>query len=617
MASSNVSDDVASVCTVCLEPYKGRNPKLLPCFHTLCLPCLKDLEKHHMKMSPDTTVNEEIAVNRPLTFPCPTCRAVIKVPAGGVTKFQTNFYLNNNAVTCDVCDRGEDAVSTCTECGDNMCVTCQRYHNKYLSNHQVQPLTFNCQQASKASIEPVKEGTIVEQLKVLEEALVTMREEEDTLQRERQAVAGVITRRADAVRALVTQAEERSQRALAEAAESLGKQIQEKIITIQDRYCRIWQLSSQRGTKGQLTSVPSHEQTALLTDDDVQMYKQQCSRGRQLQTLLHQFDDSAINMQVIEAYIGTVSSGTQCTGEDSSSLLSAVTCSETRPLERQVSDTLLTSLPSDMTKLTRDIADMKDKLPALETTTSSLEKQQTAVLQLEALKEENSNLQSQVVSLREADSRMQENMDTLQQNVEKIIGQFSVLQKDITYIEHELQAIKVINIKLQNDVDSSQQESLLIKTETKKLQDAAEELSESFKTFKASSLVAFNARLHESSPAGDVILSKVDCNVGQAYDDKTGIFTVPVTGIYFFMARAMAAEEPRRFYVHIMVDGLSVAVSGSFRGKPYHGMNCTVHLVQRLIKGQKVMSYVECNVNLISNTTSFSGVLVQPDFDIG
>ncbi|PVD28726.1 hypothetical protein C0Q70_11320 [Pomacea canaliculata] len=240
-----------------------------------------------------------------------------------------------------------------------------------------------------------------------------------------------------------------------------------------------------------------------------------------------------------------------------------------------------------MTKLTRDIADMKDKLPALETTTSSLEKQQTAVLQLEALKEENSNLQSQVVSLREADSRMQENMDTLQQNVEKIIGQFSVLQKDITYIEHELQAIKVINIKLQNDVDSSQQESLLIKTETKKLQDAAEELSESFKTFKASSLVAFNARLHESSPAGDVILSKVDCNVGQAYDDKTGIFTVPVTGIYFFMARAMAAEEPRRFYVHIMVDGLSVAVSGSFRGKPYHGMNCTVHLVQRLIKGQK------------------------------
>ncbi|XP_025097313.1 uncharacterized protein LOC112565772 isoform X4 [Pomacea canaliculata] len=510
-----------------------------------------------------------------------------------------------------------------------MCVTCQRYHNKLASSHQVQPLTFNYQQVSKINIQPVKEGTIAEQLTVLEEALVTMREEEDTLQRERQSVADVITRRADAVRALVTQVEERSNRVLAEVVESLGKQIQQKIITARDWYCRIWQLSSQGGTKSQLTSVPSHEQTALLTDDDVQMYKQQCSRGRQLQTLLHQFDDSAINMQVIEAYIGTVSSGTQCTGEDSSSLLSAVTCSETTPLERQVSDTPLTSLKSDMTKLTRDIA-------ALGIIRSSSEKQQTSVLELEALKGENSNLQLQVVSLREADSRLQDNMDTFQLNVEEIRGDFSTLQKDITNMkhelqaikainlkllsiqqnmdtfqlnfeknrgdisnvqkditnmEHELQAIKAINLKLQNDVDSSQQESLLIKTETKKLQDAADELSKDFKTFKASSLVAFNASLHEDSKAGSVILSKVHCNVGQAYDNTTGIFTVPVTGIYFFMARAMVAEKPWRFYLQIMVDGFPAAMSGSFFEKQHHGINYTVHLVQRLMKGQKIISY--------------------------
>ncbi|PVD28729.1 hypothetical protein C0Q70_11323 [Pomacea canaliculata] len=587
MASSNVPDDVAFICSVCLEPYKGRNPKLLPCFHTLCLPCLKDLEKHHMELSPDTTVSEEdIEENRPLTFPCPTCRAVIKVPAGGVTQFQTNFYLNKNTVTCNICDRGEDAVSTCTECGDNLCVTCQRYHNKFLSNHQVQPLNFNSMQASKVNIQPVKEGTIAEQLAVLEAALVTMREEEDTMQWERQAMADVISSRADTVRALVTQAEERSQRLLAEIAERLDKQIQEKIITVRDRHCRIWQLSSQGGTKGELTSVPSLEQTALLTDDDVQMYKQQCSRGRQLQTLLHQFDDSAINMQVIEAYIGTASSGIQYTGEDSSSLLSAVTCSETRPLEKQVSDTPLTSLPSDMTKVTRDIADIKDKLAALETVTSRLDKQQRAVLQLEDLKEENSNLQSQVVSLREADSRMQENMDTLELNVEEIRGDFSTLQKDITNMEHEFQAMKSINL-LQNDVDSSQQESLLIETETKKLQDAAEELSKGFNTFKASNMVAFNARLHKDSLAQEVILSKVDCNVGQAYDDTTGIFTVPVTGIYFFMARAMAVDEPRDFYLDIIVDDERAAESGSCDGEPFRGMTCTVHLVQKLIQGQK------------------------------
>ncbi|XP_025099119.1 uncharacterized protein LOC112566907 [Pomacea canaliculata] len=476
---------------------------------------------------------------------------------------------------------------TCTECGHNMCDQCQQFHNKFFSNHHVQPLTCSYQKDYQLSFEPITKGTVTEQLKVLEEALVTMREEEDTLQGERQAVADVISRRADAVKALVTQAEERSQRKLAEVAESLGKQIQEKIITARDRHCRIWQLSSQGGTKGQSTSVPSHEQTALLTDDDVQMYKQQCSRGRQSQTLLHQFDDSAINMQVIEAYIGTVSSGKQCTGEDSSSLLSAVTCSETSPLERQVSDTLLTSLPSDMTKLTRDIAEIKDKLAALETITSRLEKQQTTVLQLEALNEENSNLQSQVVSLREADSRMQENMDTFQQNEEKIRGDFSNIQKDITNMEHKLQGMKAINLKLQTKVDSSQQESSHIKTETKKLQDATEDLSRGFQILKekASNLVAFNARLHEDSPAGSVILREVDCNVGQAYDNKTGIFTVPVTGIYFFMARAMAAEEPKRFFLDIWVDNVRAAESGSSQAhkfEPYMKLNQNHYVILKI-----------------------------------
>ncbi|XP_025097317.1 uncharacterized protein LOC112565777 [Pomacea canaliculata] len=211
---------------------------------------------------------------------------------------------------------------------------------------------------------------------------------------------------------------------------------------------------------------------------------------------------------------------------------------------------------------------------------------------------------------------MQDNMDTFQQNVEEIRGEISTFQKDITNMKHEFQTMKSINLKLQNDVDSSQQESLLIKTETKRLQDAAEELSKGFKTFKESNLVAFNARLHKDSLAQDAILREVDCNVGQAYDNKTGIFTVPVTGIYFFMARAMAAEEPRDFYLDIIVDDESAAESGSYYGEPYPGMNCIVHLVQKLIKGQKVQLDVGCDVNVLCKVTSFCGVLVQPHFDL-
>lgn len=60
---------------------------------------------------------------------------------------------------------------------------------------------------------------------------MTMREEEETLQREMKAVADVISRRADDLKALVMQAEERGQRALAEVAEKLDKKIQEDIVT--------------------------------------------------------------------------------------------------------------------------------------------------------------------------------------------------------------------------------------------------------------------------------------------------------------------------------------------------------------------------------------------------
>ena len=37
------SVDSRVTCSVCLEPYTGQHPKLLPCFHTFCTPCLIQL----------------------------------------------------------------------------------------------------------------------------------------------------------------------------------------------------------------------------------------------------------------------------------------------------------------------------------------------------------------------------------------------------------------------------------------------------------------------------------------------------------------------------------------------------------------------------------------------
>ena len=54
MASgSGFGEDVDSrmTCSVCLEPYRGRQPKLLPCFHTFCLPCLSQLAEREARQS--------------------------------------------------------------------------------------------------------------------------------------------------------------------------------------------------------------------------------------------------------------------------------------------------------------------------------------------------------------------------------------------------------------------------------------------------------------------------------------------------------------------------------------------------------------------------------------
>ena len=41
------SDDFRHTCGLCMEPYsRGRSPKLLPCFHTFCLPCLTALAEN-------------------------------------------------------------------------------------------------------------------------------------------------------------------------------------------------------------------------------------------------------------------------------------------------------------------------------------------------------------------------------------------------------------------------------------------------------------------------------------------------------------------------------------------------------------------------------------------
>ncbi|XP_025097878.1 myosin-16-like isoform X2 [Pomacea canaliculata] len=598
MATCSVSDDSTSVCSVCLEPYKERNPKILPCFHTFCLACLKDLEIHHLALEDRNVCGDDEVQMRSLTFPCPTCRAEITVPPGGVTQFQSNFYLTEKTLKCEVCKRDEEATHSCTDCGHNMCTQCQKYHDVFTSNHHLQQLVSSNKQHSQNIHNTDFEEKRADQLKVLEAALVTMSEEEDMLQREKQAVADVITRRADAMRALVTQAEEKSQRAISEKADNLGKQIQNKMTTARQKHAMI------------VTQVLSDGQPTLLSDEDFEYYQQQRRRGQQVKTLLHQFNDSAIDLQAVEAYIGTVCDDQLSVVETSLPVATDVSSGTMTDMSDYKP---ATSQPSDITKLTRDISDIEDKLAALDARTQILESQN----------------QTNVSFLKDEDFKLQQNVAACQQNMDDCTRNISNIQKDIASMSQEFETMKVSNSTLQNDVDIIKKESSRNKMKTQKVKDVAKELSTEIETFKEKSsiMVAFNARLDEEKhlryilQSDILVLSDVTCNVGQAYNKDTGIFVAPVTGIYFFMARATNTKGSETFYLDILVNKTRVARSLSTGGMGESRMSCTAHVVQRLLQGQEVS--VKAGTHLPSSSaslrcfeTSFTGMLVQREFGV-
>ena len=64
-------------CSVCLELYDC--PLTLPCLHTFCSECLRELTQS----------------SNGLTIVCPQCRVDTPIPIGGVGKFPKNFNLEN------------------------------------------------------------------------------------------------------------------------------------------------------------------------------------------------------------------------------------------------------------------------------------------------------------------------------------------------------------------------------------------------------------------------------------------------------------------------------------------------------------------------------------------
>src|SRR6218665_340566 len=132
-------------CCICLKTFT--DPRMLPCIHTFCFHCLKE-----MVDKSDKKPGDEIQ--------CPVCRKEFTIPNDGVQGIQKNFFMaglievrsslnqtKTTVVPCDVCKANTSvcqsntstATLRCLDCQENLCEDCYNMHKafKMSRNHKV------------------------------------------------------------------------------------------------------------------------------------------------------------------------------------------------------------------------------------------------------------------------------------------------------------------------------------------------------------------------------------------------------------------------------------------------------------------------------------------------
>lgn len=144
-------------CCKCEDRFKG--PRVLPCGHTICLPCLEE-----------ETSGRSVGSS----FSCPKCRQSCVIPEGGVEVFARNLLvatLGNlikpqrlgsssgeqagpTCATSEPDDPHGSIVSFCTECAEYYCEECDRWHKKSTAtkNHNLLAIGDLSEQEMKIAV---------------------------------------------------------------------------------------------------------------------------------------------------------------------------------------------------------------------------------------------------------------------------------------------------------------------------------------------------------------------------------------------------------------------------------------------------------------------------------
>src|SRR6218665_2717596 len=164
-SSAMIQLDDITECCICLKTFI--DPRMLPCIHTFCLQCLKDLADGSGKKPGDA-------------LSCPFCRTELTLPTDGVQGLQKNFFMtpmiearnafnySNLAIhPCDICRENNDvtgaqipeATVRCLTCRESLCNDCFKLHTmfKTMKGHEILNIGSNIEEeeAIIRSLQPV------------------------------------------------------------------------------------------------------------------------------------------------------------------------------------------------------------------------------------------------------------------------------------------------------------------------------------------------------------------------------------------------------------------------------------------------------------------------------
>lgn len=129
-------ESLPKLCSICTTGFDKVVPKLLPCLHSFCQPCLEDRLQDDQASS--STLTPRASTSR---LKCPKCGQEFLVPSRGVASLIDNQFIlevvkkpssesESEQHVCTSCEDNSIASSYCLNCSEWLCSACVQAHQR-------------------------------------------------------------------------------------------------------------------------------------------------------------------------------------------------------------------------------------------------------------------------------------------------------------------------------------------------------------------------------------------------------------------------------------------------------------------------------------------------------